>query len=161
MKSDKLYLVPFKSGWVLKKQGGSQYKGFFKQKKEAIKEARNSKFSFVIHNREGKFERHVLKKSKVKSNPNQHVIPHKGKWAVKCAGCVKPSKTFEHKLEASTRAKEIATNYGSHFVVHKKNGTIEHKSNPSEIQNQTNIILSSKNAPEEVKSRSFLGLFNY
>lgn len=55
---------------------------------------------------------------------NQHVVPYKDYWAVKKEGSDDITESFETQEEAIQRAKEIARNYNSNVVIHRKDGTI-------------------------------------
>ena len=58
---------------------------------------------------------------------NQHVVPYKGKWAVKGEGNKKVTKITDTQKEALEIAKEIAKNKNAEVVIHKKNGQIRDK----------------------------------
>lgn len=58
---------------------------------------------------------------------NQHVVPYKGKWAVKGEGNQKVTKVTETQKEAIEIAKEIAKNKGGEVVIHNKKGQIRDK----------------------------------
>lgn len=55
---------------------------------------------------------------------NQHVVPHKGGWAVKGEGNQKASSVHKTQLSAINAGRSISTNQGSELLVHGKNGKI-------------------------------------
>lgn len=69
----------------------------------------------------------VLKNFGVRTSPptyNQHVVPHDEGWAVKGAGNEKYTAVYELQQDAIERAREIAINYGSSVIIHRKDGSI-------------------------------------
>ncbi len=58
---------------------------------------------------------------------NQHVVPYKGKWAVKGEGNKKVTKVTDTQREAIERARGIAKNKKVEVVVHNKKGKIRDK----------------------------------
>lgn len=62
-----------------------------------------------------------------KNTHNQHVVPHEEGWAVKGEGNQRVTGTYKYQDDAINRAKEIATNYKSSVVIHRKDGTIRDK----------------------------------
>jgi len=59
----------------------------------------------------------------------EHVVPHKDGWAVQAEDAKKPSNVYEKKEEAVSRAKEVAENKGTQVIIHKKDGSIQEKTN--------------------------------
>lgn len=55
----------------------------------------------------------------------EHVIAHEDGWAVQGESASQPTKVFDNKDEAVTRAKEIAQNKGGSVIIHKQDGTIQ------------------------------------
>ncbi len=55
---------------------------------------------------------------------NQHVVPHPEGWAVKGAGNEKYTAVYDRQDEAIERARDIAINYRSSVIIHRKDGTI-------------------------------------
>lgn len=55
---------------------------------------------------------------------NQHVVPYKDDWAVKREGSEEVTEIFTHQDDAIQRAKQIARNYRSNVIIHRKDGTI-------------------------------------
>lgn len=55
---------------------------------------------------------------------HQHVVPHPEGWAVKGEGNERYTGVFSYQDEAIDRAKEIAKNYKSDVVIHRKDGTV-------------------------------------
>lgn len=55
---------------------------------------------------------------------NQHVVPHPEGWAVKGAGNEKYTAVFDNQKDAIERAREIAINYRSSVIIHRKDGSI-------------------------------------
>ncbi len=55
---------------------------------------------------------------------NQHVVPHKDKWAVQGAGNSRATKVFDTQKEAIKRAEDIARNEQSDTKVHGRDGKI-------------------------------------
>lgn len=75
----------------------------------------------------GKIIKDVLKSFGLKTSPptyNQHVVPHEEGWAVKGAGNEKYTAVFGNQQDAIDRARDIAINYGSSVVIHRKDGSI-------------------------------------
>ena len=60
------------------------------------------------------------------SNPthHQHVVPHPEGWAVKGEGNERYTAIFSYQDKAIERAKEIAQNYKSDVIIHRKDGTV-------------------------------------
>ena len=52
------------------------------------------------------------------------MVPHEEGWAVKGAGNERYIEIFRTQSEAIERAKEIARNYKSDVIIHKKDGKI-------------------------------------
>lgn len=61
---------------------------------------------------------------KTNTTNNQHVVPYKENWAIRKEGSDGVTATFDTQEEAIARAKEIARNYDSNVVIHRKDGTI-------------------------------------
>ncbi|WP_413777170.1 DUF2188 domain-containing protein [Anaerorudis cellulosivorans] len=55
---------------------------------------------------------------------NQHVVPHKGGWAVKGSGNSKVTKVTSTQEQAIDYASKIAKNQESELIIHRKDGTI-------------------------------------
>jgi uncharacterized protein YdaT len=55
---------------------------------------------------------------------NQHVVPHEEGWAIKGEGNERYTGTYEYQDDAIRRAREIARNYKSDVIIHRKDGTI-------------------------------------
>jgi len=71
--------------------------------------------------------KNVLKNLGVRTSPpthNQHVVPHPEGWAIKGAGNEKYTAIFDYQDDAIDRAKDIARNYGSSVIIHRKDGSI-------------------------------------
>ena len=69
----------------------------------------------------------LLKNFGIKTSPptfNQHVVPHPEGWAVRGEGNQKYTAIFDYQDEAIERAKDIAYNYKSSVIIHRKDGTI-------------------------------------
>ena len=88
--------------------------------------------------REGKFWTNLLKKVlKIifkdfipkKKTYVQHVVPHEDGWAVRGAGNERVTATFEYQEDAIERARQIAINYRSAVVIHRKDGSIRDRMN--------------------------------
>ncbi len=58
---------------------------------------------------------------------NQHVVPHKGGWAVKSAGSEKATSVHSTQQSAIDAARSIAKNQGTELLVHGRNGQIRAK----------------------------------
>jgi len=74
----------------------------------------------------------VLKSFGVRTSPpthNQHVVPHEEGWAIKGAGNEKYTAIFDNQADAIDRARDIAINYGSSVVIHRKDGSIRDRMN--------------------------------
>ena len=59
----------------------------------------------------------------------QHVVPYEGDWAVRGAGNERVTEVFERQDDAIERAREIAINYRSAVVIHRKDGSIRDRMN--------------------------------
>ncbi len=55
---------------------------------------------------------------------NQHVVTHDDGWSVKGAGNERYAAVYRTKSEAIERAREIAINYGSDFIIHRSDESI-------------------------------------
>ena len=69
----------------------------------------------------------ILKNLGVKTSPatnNQHVVPHPEGWAIKGEGNERYTAIFNYQDDAIERAKDIAQNYRSSVIIHRKDGTI-------------------------------------
>ena len=74
-----------------------------------------------------KILRIILKNLGLNSRPpthHQHVVPHEEGWAVKGEGNERYTGVYKYQDDAIDRAKEIAKNYGSDVIIHRKDGTI-------------------------------------
>jgi Uncharacterized protein conserved in bacteria (DUF2188) len=59
---------------------------------------------------------------------SKHVVPNpSGGWAVKNAGAIRASKTFDTREEAVGYAREAAKRSGAELYVHGRDGTIKDK----------------------------------
>lgn len=58
---------------------------------------------------------------------NQHVVPHKGGWAVKGEGNTKATSIQSTQTKAAQVARIIANNQGSETVIHRPDGRIRAK----------------------------------
>jgi len=59
----------------------------------------------------------------------QHVVPYEGRWAVRGEGNDRVTETFDYQDDAIERAREIAINYRSAVVIHRKDGSIRDRMN--------------------------------
>ena len=57
----------------------------------------------------------------------QHVVPTGDKWAVRKAGSVRSTETFNTQSEAITRAREIAKNQGTELYIPGRDGKIRER----------------------------------
>lgn len=55
---------------------------------------------------------------------NQHVVPQKGRWAVKGAGSSRATSLHETQAEAIAAARSIARNQETELLIHGRNGQI-------------------------------------
>jgi len=55
---------------------------------------------------------------------NQHVVPHKGGWAVRGAGNERVTSVHNTQGQAITSARSKAINQHSELVIHRQNGQI-------------------------------------
>lgn len=55
---------------------------------------------------------------------NQHVVPHKGGWAVRGEGNDRPTSVHGTQADAIEAAREIARNQQSELVIHRPDGRI-------------------------------------
>lgn len=58
---------------------------------------------------------------------NQHVVPHKGGWAVKGEGNTKATSIQPTQTKAAEVARVIAKNQGGEAVIHRPDGRIRAK----------------------------------
>ncbi|MFW6116391.1 MAG: DUF2188 domain-containing protein [bacterium] len=58
------------------------------------------------------------------SKRNQHVVPHKGRWAVRGEGNQRVTRVTRTQQDAIDIAQQIAKNQGSEVVIHRPDGTI-------------------------------------
>lgn len=58
---------------------------------------------------------------------NQHVVPHKGNWAVKGEGNERYTRITKTQSEANKYAKEIAKNQQSELFIHNRQGQIRER----------------------------------
>lgn len=69
----------------------------------------------------------ILKNLGFRTSPpthNQHVVPHEKGWAVKGAGNERYTAIYDYQDQAIERAKDIAANYNSDVIIHRKDGSI-------------------------------------
>lgn len=69
----------------------------------------------------------ILKNAGIRTRPpthNQHVVPHPEGWAVKGEGNERYTVIYDYQDDAIDRAREIAMNYGSDVIIHRKDGSI-------------------------------------
>jgi hypothetical protein len=59
-----------------------------------------------------------------KKTNNQHVVPHEEGWAVKGAANERYTAIYEHQDDAIERARDIAINYKSSVIIHRRDGSI-------------------------------------
>ncbi len=88
--------------------------------------------------REGRFWINLLKKilrivfknvlPKRKTNV-QHVVPYEDGWAVRGEGNERVTAVYDYQEDAIERAREIAINYRSAVVIHRRDGTIRDRMN--------------------------------
>jgi hypothetical protein len=58
---------------------------------------------------------------------DQHVVPHKGKWAVRGEGNQKVTSIHNTQADAINSARGTAINEGSEVVIHRPDGRIRDK----------------------------------
>ncbi len=56
--------------------------------------------------------------------PNQHVVPHNGRWAVRREGSTRVTSTHTTQADAIESARQTAINQRSELFVHRPNGEI-------------------------------------
>ena len=61
------------------------------------------------------------------SKRNQHVVPHKDRWAVKGAGSQKATSIHPTQEAAANAARDIARNQGAELLIHGRNGQIRER----------------------------------
>lgn len=61
---------------------------------------------------------------------NQHVVPHDDGWAIKGEGNERHTAIYDHQSDAINRAKDIARNFKSDVIIHRKDGTIRDRITP-------------------------------
>ena len=72
----------------------------------------------------------ILKNLGVSTRPrtrNQHVVPHPNGWAVKGEGNERYTGVYDYQEDAIERAREIARNYESSLIIHRKDGSIRER----------------------------------
>ncbi|MFF2015727.1 DUF2188 domain-containing protein [Paenibacillus sp. NPDC058177] len=57
--------------------------------------------------------------------PNQHVVPHGDKWAVRGAGNDKVNRITDTKREATNIARMISQNQGTELLIHGRDEKIQ------------------------------------
>lgn len=62
------------------------------------------------------------------SKPDIHVVPHKGKWAIKREGEKTPVETHETQKKAIERGREIAKKDRVELLIHGRDGQIRERS---------------------------------
>ena len=71
--------------------------------------------------------RKFLKDQGIRITPptgNQHVVPHPEGWAIKGEGNEKYTAIYDNQKDAIDRARDIAINYRSSVIIHRKDGSI-------------------------------------
>jgi uncharacterized protein YdaT len=63
----------------------------------------------------------------MKKSSNQHVVPHKGDWAVRRENSPRVTEIFQTQREAIDAGRDIARNQGTELVIHRPNGQIRDK----------------------------------
>ncbi|MBL8564322.1 MAG: DUF2188 domain-containing protein [Hyphomicrobiaceae bacterium] len=58
------------------------------------------------------------------TNRNQHVVPHRDRWAVRPEGGSRASSTHDTQREAIDRGRQVAQNQGTELLVHGRDGRI-------------------------------------
>ncbi|MCB0547505.1 MAG: DUF2188 domain-containing protein [Phaeodactylibacter sp.] len=74
-----------------------------------------------------KAARILLKNAGLGARPDtnhQHVVPHPEGWAVKGEGNERYTAIYNYQDDAIERARDIARNYKSDVIIHRKDGTI-------------------------------------
>ncbi len=69
----------------------------------------------------------ILKDAGGRTRPpthHQHVVPHEDGWAVKGEGNQRYTAIYKYQDDAIDRARDIAENYGSDVIIHRKDGSI-------------------------------------
>ena len=59
-----------------------------------------------------------------RKSKHQHVVPHEDGWAVRGEGNERVTAVYKYQDDAIDRARDIAINYKSSVIVHRKDGTI-------------------------------------
>ncbi|MFT5157367.1 MAG: hypothetical protein ACI9NN_000750 [Bacteroidia bacterium] len=59
-----------------------------------------------------------------KNTHNQHVVPTDDGWGIRGEGNQRLTATYDYQDDAIDRAREIAKNYKSSVIIHRKDGTI-------------------------------------
>jgi len=69
----------------------------------------------------------IAKDAGLRTSPpthKQHVVPHEDGWAVKGEGNSRYTSTYKYQDQAIARAKQIARNYKSAVIIHRRDGSI-------------------------------------
>ena len=69
----------------------------------------------------------IAKSFGVRTRPathNQHVVPYEEEWAVRGEGNKRVTAVYKYQDDAIDRARDIAKNYHSDVIIHRKDGTI-------------------------------------
>ena len=69
-----------------------------------------------------------FKKVSAMTKVSKHVVPSStGGWAVKNAGAIRASRTFDTQQQAVTYARDAAKKVGTELYIHGRDGTIKDK----------------------------------
>lgn len=126
-----IHVVPRGTKWEVEGKGMPHIVA--EDKKTAMRKGREEAgkrgIHLTVHGKDGTIQK-VIKPMFKNNSPNQHVVPHDGKWAVRPEHGKKVSSTYFWRLSAVRRAREIAKNYHSDLVIHDSNGKISSVSKP-------------------------------
>src|SRR6266849_4026908 len=112
------HVVPHEGKWAVRLEGSAQPSSVHATQEEAIHRAREIAHrmgvALIIHEQHGRIEH----REKFTKEPNQHVVPHEGKWAVKAEGSEKPASVHETQHDAIQHAREIAKKQETILFIH-------------------------------------------
>lgn len=126
-----IHVVPNGTNWEVEGKGMPHIVA--EDKKVAMRKGREEAgkrgLYLTVHGKDGSIQK-VIKPRFKNHAPNQHVVPHEGKWAVRPEHGKKVSSTYNWRPFAVMRAREIAKNYHSSLVIHNSDGKISSVSKP-------------------------------
>ncbi|MGZ3802523.1 MAG: DUF2188 domain-containing protein [Bdellovibrio sp.] len=126
------HVVPHEGKWAVKVEGSDKPSSVHDTQEEAIQRGREVTHRLgtvlIIHDVHGRIEHQeniiTSQAPEKKANTDHHVVPHKGKWAVKSTGRDKPISVHNTQHEAIEQAREFAKKQGTVLFIHGHDGHI-------------------------------------